>query len=107
MREISFVSAARFSAPRAALSPRRVLLICPPFQYLYVASLPTARLASFLRREGVECAEAYLHFDLARLLGEPTYLKITSAELGAELLFAEGLHGKLEEAADEQLGKLF
>src|SRR2546430_6903286 len=107
MSEASFVPAARFSTPRAALMPRRVMLVCPPFQYLYIASLATARLAAFLRRQGLECAEAYLHFDFARQLGGEAYLKVTSAELGAELLFAEGLHGKLEPAADARLAELF
>ncbi len=81
--------------------PRRVLLVCPPFQHLTLASLSVPLLGTVLRREGLECEEAHLQFELARRLGRERYALITTGSRGlvAELLFAEGLHGPLSDAA--------
>jgi ribosomal peptide maturation radical SAM protein 1 len=80
-------------------APQRLLLICPPFQSLVLSSLATAQLATLLRTRGIFCAEAYLHFDFARLIGEEQYSRVSGnhAGLRGELLFAEGLHGTLED----------
>jgi ribosomal peptide maturation radical SAM protein 1 len=95
---------------RAGQSGRRVLLICPPFQYDTLSSLSTAQLATFLRDQGTDCAEAYLHFELVRLVGRDRYRTTTSGPGGrlGELLFAEGLHGLLSDAETQRaLAKLF
>ncbi|HEY2404443.1 MAG TPA: RiPP maturation radical SAM C-methyltransferase [Polyangiaceae bacterium] len=89
---------------------RRTLLICPPFQHTRVAPLSTVLLATFLRTHGLECREAHLHFELARLLGTERYLAVASDEgsTAGELLFAEGLHGELlAESAREELSAHF
>ena len=77
----------------------RVLLFCPPFQHERVSSLSTALLAAVLREQGVPTAEAYVHFDLLRLVGYATYTKMTEGGLGftGELLFAEALHGPTDD----------
>ncbi|MBN2191672.1 MAG: RiPP maturation radical SAM C-methyltransferase [Polyangiaceae bacterium] len=89
---------------RGAASPRRVLLICPPFQHLMLSSLSTALLATVLREHGLDCEEAYVHFDLARVLGRERYHKVTDGLDGlvGELLFAEGLHGRIAHPEAEQ-----
>ncbi len=76
-------------------TPKRVLLLCPPFQPLTTSSLAVAQLATLLRSQGIACTEAYLHFDFARVIGEQKYGLITDAGSGltGELLFAEGLYG--------------
>jgi ribosomal peptide maturation radical SAM protein 1 len=81
-----------------AAPPKRVLLLCPPFQPLTLSSLAVAQLATLLRSRNITCSEAYLHFDFARLIGEEKYCLITDAGSGlkGELLFAEGLHGTPE-----------
>ena len=78
-----------------APSPKRVLLVCPPFQALTLSSLAIAQLATLLRSRGIACTESYLHFDFARIIGEKKYSLITDAGSGlkGELLFAEGLYG--------------
>jgi ribosomal peptide maturation radical SAM protein 1 len=89
-------------------SPRRILLVCPPFQHLGFSSLAVARLATFVRSQGVHCAEAYLHFDLARIMGTDRYRTAMEADLSAELLFAEGLHGEIDDSgAEHKLEALF
>ncbi len=84
--------------------PRRVQLICPPFQPLVLSSLAVAQLATLLRSRGIACSEVYLHFDFARLIGEDKYNLIIDAGSGlkGELLFAEGLHGTPADAETEQ-----
>src|SRR5512133_162238 len=88
-------------------APRRVMLVCPPFQHHLFASLATARLATHLRDGGAECVEGYLHFALVRLIGEARYQQLASQGLDAELLFAEGLHGALPSGAEGKLNELF
>lgn len=94
---------------RPAGAPRRVLLVCPPFQSTRMASLSVTQLATFLRERGLACDEAYLNLDLARLVGVDCYEEISEHHgLGAELLFAEGLHGVIgEAAASATLARLF
>jgi len=90
--------------------PKRVLLLCPPFQPLTLSSLAVAQLATLLRSRNITCSEAYLHFDFARLIGEDKYCLITDAGSGlkGELLFAEGLHGTPEDAeTQDQLSQLY
>lgn len=89
------------ASARVAGERRRVLLVCPPFQHLTLASLSVPLLATALRREGLECEEAHLQFALARRLGRERYARITTGSRGlvAELLFAEGLHGPPSDAA--------
>ena len=79
----------------ANLQPKRVLLICPPFQSFTVASLAIAQLATLLRSKNVDCRESYLHFDFGRIIGREKYCHITDVASGlkGELLFAEGLYG--------------
>lgn len=86
---------------RGAGERRSVLLVCPPFQHLTLASLSVPLLATVLRREGIACEEAHLQFELARRLGPERYGRITTGSRGlvAELLFAEGLHGPPSDAA--------
>jgi ribosomal peptide maturation radical SAM protein 1 len=62
-----------------------------------MSSLATALLATYLREQGIDCREAYLHFELVRLLGKERYFEVVKGMNGlvGELLFAEGLHGKL------------
>jgi hypothetical protein len=87
-----------------------VLLICPPFQLSNISSLATVQLATFLRGRGIPCSEAYLHFDLARLMGDARYRAATAERNGriGELLFAERLHGGVADAdAQERLAALF
>jgi len=86
--------------PRGVLTqanqqPRRVLLMCPPFQAFTISSLAVAQLATLLRSRGVTCNESYLHFDFARIIGREKYCHITDVASGikGELLFAEGLYG--------------
>lgn len=76
-----------------------MLLVCPPFQHARLASLGTALLASLLRERGVDCEEAYVHFDLLRRIGRETYDRVTDGADGltGELLFAEGIHGRVTE----------
>src|ERR1700690_2136797 len=76
-------------------APKRLLLVCPPFQSIVLSSLAVAQLATLLRSNGLSCDEAYVHFDFARLIGEDKYSQITGnhAGLRGELLFAESLHG--------------
>jgi ribosomal peptide maturation radical SAM protein 1 len=89
-------------------APRRVLLVCPPFQHLGFSSLAIVRLATFVRGQGVHCDEAYLHFDLARILGADRYRAAMDADISAELLFAEGLHGDIRDRAfNDKLDSLF
>lgn len=75
--------------------PRRVLLLCPPFQPLIISSLAIAQLATLLRSRNIICEESYLHFAFARIIGKEKYNKITDAGSGlkGELLFAESLYG--------------
>src|ERR1700690_1379051 len=94
----------------AAAPPKRVLLLCPPFQPLTLSSLAVAQLATLLRSRNITCSEAYLHFDFARLIGEEKYCLITDAGSGlkGELLFAEGLHGTPEDAETQaELSQLY
>ena len=89
---------------------KRVLLICPPFQPLILSSLAVAQLATLLRSRNIECSEAYLHFDFARLIGDTKYSQITDAGTGlkGEMLFAEGLHGTpSDKEAQELLTQLY
>ena len=89
---------------------RRVLLVCPPFQALSLSSLAVAQLATVLRSQGIECSEAYLHFDFARLVGKNTYNNVRDIRSGltAELLFVEGLHGTPQDPqAERQLTALY
>ena len=92
--------------PDVPTQPKRILLLCPPFQSLRQASLLTATLATLLRTRSLPCAEAYVHFDFARCFSEDTYKKVTNLKSGlvCELLFAEALHGNLASVeASEQL----
>lgn len=93
-----------------ATAGRRVLLICPPFQSVDVSSLSTALLGTLLRKQRHVCAEAYLHFDFARLVGVARYRRVTEGTIGieGELLFAEALHGALADPSHEAaLARLF
>jgi ribosomal peptide maturation radical SAM protein 1 len=95
---------------RASRGKRRILLICPPYQRLALSPLAIALLGTFLRDRGVDCVEAYLHFELARLIGGETYRRLSDGMQGldGELLFAEGLHGELPSSeAQAKLGELF
>ena len=80
-----------------------VLLICPPFQYPYLSSLSIAGPAAYLREKGVRCTESYQHLEFFRIIGRDRYEEINSVVNGrnngqtAELLFAEGLHGPIED----------
>ena len=91
---------------RSSTIDQKTLLISPPFQNPYIASMSIVLLAGHLRRHGIPCEEAYLHLDLAELLGRDRYQRINDTTEGrdngqtAELLFAEGLHGAI---ADKQL----
>ena len=90
--------------------PRRVLLICPPFQPLTLSSLAIAQLATLLRSRGLVCSESYLHFDFARIIGQDKYNLVTDAGSGlkGELIFAEGLHGTpTDETTRTQLTELY
>jgi ribosomal peptide maturation radical SAM protein 1 len=90
--------------------PKRVLLMCPPFQSLGQASLSIATLATLLRTNDLPCAEAYVHYDFARCFGEDTYHKVVNLKSGlaCELLFAEALHSSLASAeANQQLTELY
>ncbi len=89
---------------------QRILLVCPPFQHISIASLSTAQLATYLRANGAECQEAYLHFELAKIVGLQRYRDITDgAGLShAELLFSEGYHvGPLGPKYAETISRLF
>ena len=91
-------------------TPRRVLLMCPPFQALRQTCLSIATLATLLRTKGLPCAEAYVHYDFARCFGEETYYKVTNLKSGlaCELLFAEALHSSLtSDEANQQLTELY
>lgn len=82
--------------------PRRVLLVCPPFQAVSLSPLAIVHLATFLREHGVPCEEAYLHFELSRLVGREQYSKVAKeTPLIGELLFAEALHGTPADAEIE------
>jgi ribosomal peptide maturation radical SAM protein 1 len=87
----------------ANLQPKRVLLICPPFQSFTLSSLAIAQLATLLRSRSIVCHESYLHFDFARLIGRERYSHITDVASGlkGELLFAEGLYGTPADAASQ------
>ena len=86
-------------------TPKRVLLMCPPFQALRQASLAIAQLATLLRSSGFECGEAYVHFDFARCFTEDIYREVVNLRSGleCELLFAEALHSNLPAQARERL----
>ena len=89
--------------------PRRVLLVCPPYQHTRVAPLSTVLLSTYLRQQKQECRDAHVYFDLARALGVERYLAV-AANLGSttgELLFAEGLHGRLSSEARLRLDDHF
>lgn len=74
--------------------PRRMVMVCPPFQVPNLASMATTHLATLVRERGGSCAEAYPHFELAGLLGVEKYGQVGGGtNLAGELLFAEGLHG--------------
>ena len=81
----------------------RVLLICPPFQSPKLGSIAVVRLAGHLRRHDVLCAEAYLNLDFCTIIGMDRYEIINDTKDGrgngqtAELLFAEGLHGEVDD----------
>lgn len=95
---------------RSQRGAQRVLLVCLPYQHLRLSSLSTAHLATLLREQGSFCAEAYVHFELARLIGADRYRQITDGMegLSGELLFAEALHGEVPDAAAEaKLCRLF
>jgi hypothetical protein len=79
---------------------RRVLLICPPFHDATLSSLSTAQLATWLRDQQVECAEAYFHLQLAQLVGLERYQALAQQDAGwgGELLMAEALHGEISDA---------
>lgn len=72
-----------------------MILVCPPFQLPELASLCVAHLATYVRSNGMACAEAYPHFDLARIVGLDRYAELAGGwNQAGELLFAEGLHGE-------------
>ena len=81
-----------------------VLLICPPFQSPYLASMCVTGLATYIKQHGVPCEEAYLHLDFFGILGTKRYQEINSTVDGrgngqvGELLFAEALHGSLSDS---------
>jgi ribosomal peptide maturation radical SAM protein 1 len=90
--------------------PKRVLLICPPFQAFTISSLAVAQLATLLRSHNVVCNEFYLHFDFARIIGREKYCHITDVASGikGELLFAEGLYGTpADEAMQAELTSVY
>ncbi|NMO17803.1 RiPP maturation radical SAM protein 1 [Pyxidicoccus fallax] len=92
-------------------SARRLLLLCVPFQDIRLSSLSTTLLATLVRTRGHECTEAYVHFELARLIGFERYHDICTAGgargLVGEMLFAEAYHGPLGDGAEEKLSALF
>ena len=89
----------------------RLLLVCMPFQHLRLSSLSVGLLATMLRQHGVECREAYLHFDFARLIGRHAYTVISDSgaknTILGEVLFAEQYRGGLDEDTDRALKPLF
>jgi len=96
----------------ATLEPvSRVLLVCLPYQHLKLSSLSLALLATLLRKNGVECHEAYMHLEFARLVGRRAYTIIsdsgTKNTILGELLFAEQYRGSNEPAINLRLGPLF
>ena len=99
MTEATTIDRAAQAAPDQGDEPsRRVLLICPPFQHPRLSSMSVSHLATYLRERGVPCEEAYLHFELMRIVGQERYLEAIDRRRGfvAELLFAEALHGGLD-----------
>lgn len=98
--------------PEAAAGARSpVHLVCLPFQLAGLSSLSTALLATYLRERGFSAFEHYLHFPFAELVGPERYRRISeSASLSqlGELLFAEGVHGGIEDREQEgRLAELF
>jgi ribosomal peptide maturation radical SAM protein 1 len=88
------------SHEREGASPsrdKRTLLVCLPFHSHLQASIATAGLATYLRREGAAVSEVYLHLDFLGILGEERYERITQRRNGqtAELLFAEAMTGEI------------
>lgn len=88
----------------------RVLLVCMPFQHLKLSSLSVSLLATILRKHRIECGEAYLHFEFARIIDRHAYTIL--ADSGAkntilgEVLFAEQLR-QADEPTDRLLSPLF
>ena len=82
-----------------------------PFQHLKLSSLSVGLLATVLRQHGVECREAYLHFDFARLIGRHAYTVISDSgaknTILGEVLFAEQYRGGPDESTDRALQPLF
>jgi ribosomal peptide maturation radical SAM protein 1 len=93
------------------LDSKRVLLVCMPFQHLKLSSLSTGLLATVLRQNGVDCCEAYLHFEFARLVGRRAYTIISDSgsknTILGEVLFAEHYRGAPDERTDATLEPLF
>ena len=104
----STAGAAR-DAGRPVASP--VLLVCMPFQHLKLSSLSIGLLATVLRQHGVDCREAYLHFDFARVVGRRAYDALSDGgaknTILGELLFAEHYHGTQDERTDTALKPVF
>ena len=88
---------------------KKILLVCPPFQHTSLSSIAVAGLATWLRENDITCEEAYLHFELMRLVGKDVYDKSIERRKGnvAELLFAEAMHGKVPEAFAQELTDSF
>lgn len=110
MTEATTIDRAAQAAPDQGDEPsRRVLLICPPFQHPRLSSMSVSHLATYLRERGVPCEEAYLHFELMRIVGIETYMAAIDRRRGfvAELLFAEALHGSLDPEWEVRIEKRF
>jgi ribosomal peptide maturation radical SAM protein 1 len=88
-----------------------VLLVCMPFQHLKLSSLSVSLLATVLRNHHIDCREAYLHFDFARLLGRRAYSIISDSgaknTILGEVLFAEQRDQRFDEATDGTLTPVF
>src|SRR6185436_20924014 len=89
---------ARRSAPlETATHASRVLLVCMPFQHLKLSSLSLSLLATVLKNQGIACAEAYLHFEFAGVLGRRAYTIVSDSgaknTILGEVLFAEQYFG--------------
>jgi ribosomal peptide maturation radical SAM protein 1 len=100
------------ATPRdATAAGSRVLLVCMPFQHLKLSSLSIGTLATVLRQHDVDCREAYLHFEFARVVGRRAYDALSDGgaknTILGELLFAEHYHGAPDERTDTALKPVF
>ena len=82
-----------------------------PFQHLKLSSLSLGLLATVLRDQGIECREAYLHFEFARVVGRRPYTIISDSgaknTILGEVFFAEQHRGTADACTDHTLSPLF